>query len=547
MLRKRLLDFALRLNRRQLHEGIQGATAGLKPVTCQENHLHRRYVSTNATVAGTNTSTSACSNKHSANPTEVHNGVKHMDELHGPSLMTNFNWMFLKGYMDKTHLMQIEHKKIYGPIWKSKYGPLVVVNVADADLIQQVMRQEGKYPVRTNMFHWRRHREDSNQAYGPLSEFGFKWQEIRSNLNPRLMKPKYVTSYTDRLNDVITDYLNKMDGMREPNGQGVMVNDMAEELYRFAFEAISSVLFEKRLGCLSSVIPEETQKFITSVGETFRLSQSVIIIPMFLWPYARPWKDFITHNNYLFEFAGNMVQSKIDEIQEKANSEQVLDSAYLTHLLLSDKMTPKGIIGSITEVLLGGVDTSSNTLAWCLYHLAKRPEIQERLYQEVIRVCPGDEIPTSDDVGRMLFLKAAIKETLRMYPVVPGNARVNVEKEIVVGGYSFPKDTLFHLCHYATSYDENIFPDPHTFHPERWLRGDNYKQHPVASIPFGFGVRACIGRRVAELEMYLFMSRLLKRFEVRPDPAGKTVTSICRTLLCPGQPIRLQFVDRRVK
>lgn len=65
---------------------------------------------------------------------------------------------------------QIEHSRIYGPLWKSKYGPLVVVNVASAQLIEQVLRQEGRLPVRTDMPHWRSYRELRNQAHGPLTE-----------------------------------------------------------------------------------------------------------------------------------------------------------------------------------------------------------------------------------------------------------------------------------------------------------------------------------------------------------------------------------------
>uniref|UniRef100_A0A8C4F9M9 Cytochrome P450 family 27 subfamily A member 3 n=1 Tax=Dicentrarchus labrax TaxID=13489 RepID=A0A8C4F9M9_DICLA len=444
--------------------------------------------------------------------------------------------------------MQIEHRKIYGPLWKSKYGPLVVVNVASAELIEQVLRQEGRHPVRTEMPHWRKYRELRNQAQGPLTEIGAKWQRIRSILNPRMLKPKHVSSYANTINEVVTDFTERVAWLRDTSGRGVMVNDLTAELYKFAFEGICSVLFERRMGCLNEMVPEETQKFIFSVGEMFRLSPIIVLFPQSMWPYLPFWKQFVEAWDYLFKIAEELVQKKMEEIQEKVHLQQDVEGAYLTHLLLSEKMTVTEILGSITELLLAGVDTTSNTISWSLYLLAKDPEIQEQLYQEVISVCPGDKVPASDDIARMPYLKAVIRETLRLYPVVPGNARLTVENEIVVGDHLFPKKTLFHLCHYTVSYDENIFPDPHAFLPQRWLRGTEEKsKHPFGSVPFGFGIRACLGRRVAELEMYLLLSRLIKHYEVRPDPAGTTVKPITRTLLCPAKPINLQFLDRRVQ
>ncbi|XP_046902029.1 cytochrome P450 [Hypomesus transpacificus] len=473
---------------------------------------------------------------------------KTMDDLDGPSFMTSLYWLFGKGYFQTTQQLQIEHSKIYGPLWKSKYGPLVIVNVASAELIEQVLRQEGRHPVRTDMPHWRAYRELRNQAYGPLTEMGAKWQRIRSILNPRMLKPKHVSAYTNAINEVVTDFIDKLAWLRETRGGGVMVNDLAVELYKFAFEGICSVLFETRMGCLNEKVPEETQKFIFSVGEMFRLSPIIVLFPKSVWPYLPFWKHFVVVWDHLFKIAEELIHQKTEDIQEKMRLGEPVQGEYLTHLLLGEQMTVDEILGSITELLLAGVDTTSNTISWALYHMAREPEIQEKLYQEVISVCPGDKVPINEDFSSMPWLKAVVRETLRMYPVVPGNARTTVENDIVVGDHLFPKNTLFHLCHYAVSYDEKVFTTPHSFLPQRWLRGeDKYKQHAFGSVPFGFGIRACLGRRVAELEMYLILSRLIKHYEIRADPAGSTVKPITRTLLVPSTPINLQFVDRKVK
>lgn len=471
---------------------------------------------------------------------------KTIDDLHGPTLVNTLYWLFVKGYFKHAQQLQIEHSKIWGPLWKSKFGPLLLVNVASAELIEQVLRQEGRHPVRTDMPHWRGYRELRNQAHGPLTEMGAKWQRIRSILNPRMLKPKHVSSYTDTINEVVSDFLDRVCWLRDTGGQGIMVHNLAEELYKFAFEGICSVLFETRMGCMEETIPEETQQFIISVGEMFRLSQVVIIFPRSLWPYLPFWKQFVAAWDHLFKVSEKLIQKKMEQIQQSVDLDQNIEGAYLTHLLLSDKMTLTEILGSITELLLAGVDTTSNTICWALYHLAKEPQVQEQLYQEVISVCPGETVPTSDDTAQMPFLKAVIRETLRLYPVVPGNARVMVDNDVIVGGHLFPKKTLFHLCHFAVSYDERVFPSAHSFLPQRWLRGSDEKtrMHPFGSVPFGFGTRACLGRRVAELEMYLLLSRLIQRFEFRPDPQGSEVKPITRTLLCPEKPIHLQFVDR---
>ncbi|MGH0170002.1 UNVERIFIED_CONTAM: hypothetical protein FKN15_058114 [Acipenser sinensis] len=446
-----------------------------------------------------------------------------MEELHGPSFLTSLYWLFGKGYFDITHEMQIEHKKIYGPLWKSKYGPLVVVNVASADLIEQVLRQEGKLPVRSDMPHWREYRQLRRQAYGPLTEMGPEWQRIRSILNPRMLKPRHVSSYSPAINQrsvsdplpwVCLHLITVPPGpglitvppglITVPPGPGLITVPPGPGLITVPpglitvrpGPGICSVLFETRMGCLNDHVPEETQKFIESVGEMFRLSSVVVLFPKSLWPYLPFWKHFVVVWDHLFRIAKMLIDSKVKEIQGKMEKGEPVEGEYLTHLLTSDKMSVTEIQGSITELLLAGVDTTSNTISWALYHLAREPEIQETLYEEVKSVCPGNKIPAAEDIAKMAWLKATVKETLR------NTVQQGCVFEVVCSVQLLLLfQTLFHLCHYAVSYEESNFPEPHVFRPERWLRGeDRLKQHPFGSIPFGFGIRACLGRRVAELE-----------------------------------------------
>uniref|UniRef100_V9KHM1 Sterol 26-hydroxylase, mitochondrial-like protein n=1 Tax=Callorhinchus milii TaxID=7868 RepID=V9KHM1_CALMI len=469
--------------------------------------------------------------------------LKTIQDLPGYGLLTGIYWNILRGYLLKTHELQIVHKEIFGPIWKSQFGPLIVINVANAELIEQILRQEGKYPLRSYMPHWREYRELRGHAYGPLCEYGLKWYQMRRMLNPKLLQPKAVINYAPAINEVVSDFVKKIERLRESQGDGVTVKDLSNELYKFAFEAITMVLFGTRIGCLADNVPQETQNFISAVGEMFHLSAILIFFPKAMWPYLSIWKKFVKAWDYLFFVAKKLVDKKIAQIEEWRAQGLPLEDGYLIHLLSNNKMTPIEIYGSLTELLLAGVDTTSNTISWALYNLAREASIQDQLYTEISSLHPGEQIPTTSDFSKMPLLKATIKETLRMYPVVPGNARVTVDKEVVVGDYCFPQNTLFHLCHYAVSYEDCNFAEPQRFKPERWL--ESKKQHPFSSIPFGFGLRTCIGKRVAELEMYSVLSTLINRFEVRPDPSGKRITAKTRTLLCPGDTMNLQFIDRR--
>ncbi|XP_041821799.1 sterol 26-hydroxylase, mitochondrial [Chelmon rostratus] len=482
--------------------------------------------------------------------------LKSIDDLPGPSLSTTLYWLFAKGYADKSHLLQGVQKSLYGPIWRSRFGPFDIVNVASPELIAQVIRQEGRYPVRALLPHWKEHRDLRGRAYGLHVDTGPEWYRIRSALNPKMLKMREVLPYAPIIHQVVGDLLRRIELLRSRSQDRVTVPDVAAELYKFGFEGISSILFETRLGCLQEEIPKDTLRFIAATDDMLTLSDTVLLFPQWSRRILPFWKRFLQAWDDLYDVAQTLIDKRIAEIKAQVSSGEPVEGMYLTYLLSCDKLSRAEVDISVTELMLGGVDTTSNTLSWALYHLARDSRVQQRLYSEVDSVCPDRREPTTDDLIRMPYLKAVIKETLRLYPVVPGNGRFISENEVVVNNYWFPKKTQFHLCHYATCHDEAEFPDAELFIPERWLRaqapgadcgGTNasyYQHHPYSFIPFGVGVRACVGKRVAEMEMYFALSRLMQNYEVQHEDGAPTVEAKTRTLLIPAKPINLRFLCR---
>ncbi|KAF3857063.1 hypothetical protein F7725_008922, partial [Dissostichus mawsoni] len=383
--------------------------------------------------------------------------TKSIDDLPGPSLATTLYWLFIRGYADKSHLLQDVQKNLFGPIWRSRFGPFDIVNVASPELIAEVIRQEGKFPLRCDLPHWKEYRDLRGQAYGL-----------------HMLKLHEVSAYAPIIHQVVGDLLRRVEVLRRKSEDG-----NTEE------------------------IPPDTLRFIAAANDMLTLSETVVLFPRWSRGVLPFWGRFVQAWDDLYDVARTLIDRRICEIEAQVSSGEPAEGLYLTYLLTSDQLSRSEVYTSVTELLLGGSTRDGGA--------------QERLHREVVSVCPDLQEPNSDDLSRMPFLKAVIKETLRLYPVVPGNGRFVSEEEVVVGNYWFPKKTQFHLCHYSLCHDEDQFEDAELFKPERWLRGDSsrsksrtesYTHHPYSFIPFGVGVRGCVGKRVAEMEMFFALSRV---------------------------------------
>ena len=186
--------------------------------------------------------------------------------------------------------------------------------------------------------------------------------------------------------------------------------------------------------------------------------------------------------------------------------------------------------------------------------MAQNPDKQQKLREEIMRVLPQkDSEFTEDSLNNMQYLRACIKESLRIYPVVEGNGRV-VQTDVVLSGYKVPKKTFVLTNPIQFFFNEAHFSQPKQFIPERWLRSSDEKakedqcphatksKNPFVYLPFGFGPRMCIGRRIAELELELGAARLLRNFNVEfKHPIEKPFKPALINV--PNIPLKFTFTD----
>ncbi|XP_013107491.2 cytochrome P450 CYP12A2-like [Stomoxys calcitrans] len=209
------------------------------------------------------------------------------------------------------------------------------------------------------------------------------------------------------------------------------------------------------------------------------------------------------------------------------------------------------------DMLMAGVDTAASALAGILLCLAKNPEKQAKLREEVMTILPYKNSDfTESNIKNMPYVRACIREAMRMYPLLVGNARGQFEN-IVLSGYRVPKGTLVYTIYTSLLRDDKYFLRANEYLPERWLRttkemerndGTMESPHalrvsdPFVFLPFGYGSRSCIGRRVLEMEIHLAIARLIRNFNVEFNYSTEKAFK-SYLINVPNIPLKFKFID----
>ncbi|XP_073956280.1 cytochrome P450 CYP12A2-like isoform X2 [Choristoneura fumiferana] len=404
-------------------------------------------------------------------------------------------------------------------VFHKKFGPIVRVEglprstlliLYEPEHFEQVYKAEETNPLRPGFDTSEYYRGVLRKArfggyYGLTSAQGPKWRDFRTKVNPALLKPKLVKLYAPALGEIAEEMVDRLTKL---SGKGdYLQNNFDLEMTKWSLESVALVGLGARLGCLEDDLKEDhpARQLMQCAKDILDLSFKTELLPPAIWKYiATPnFKKLMNTYDLQWDISKIYIDQAQNKIKERGHDVPEEDKSIIEKLIAIDERVA---ILMANEMLMAGIDTVAFSITGILYHLATNQGAQDKL---------REEIRTGES---RRYLRACMKEALRIWAVVPSNLR-RTSKEHVVDGYRVPIGIDVIAPNEYLSRMDKYFPRGSEFVPERWLveKTDplyHGNTHPMVYAPFGIGVRSCIGRRIAELEIEVFLTKLIDKQKV---------------------------------
>jgi len=203
-------------------------------------------------------------------------------------------------------------------------------------------------------------------------------------------------------------------------------------------------------------------------------------------------------------------------------------------------MTDRALRDELVTLLVAGHETTATSLAWATSRLLENPEVRARLRTELdAAVAEGRTGPA--EIARLPYLDATVKESMRLDPVVPIVGR-RLTTPLVIGGVSLPAGVVASPCIYLAHRRPARWPEPNAFKPERFL---DSRPTPYEFLPFGGGVRRCIGAAFALYEMKIVLAQVLLRVDLVAAPNYRVRVVRRAVTLAPSDGMPVVVEQRR--
>ncbi|KAL2544206.1 Cytochrome [Forsythia ovata] len=323
--------------------------------------------------------------------------------------------------------------------------------------------------------------------------------------------------------------------------------DLQDLLLRLTFDNICGLAFGKDPQTLSPGLPENS--FASAFDRATEASLQRFILPEFVWKLKK-WLGLGMEVSLSQSLKGvddymtNVINTRKLELLSQQNGGSQHDDLLSRFMKKKESYTDKFLQEVALNFILAGRDTSSVALSWFFWLVSRDPRVEERILIELCSVLmetrSGDTSKWLEDslifeeVDRLTYLKAALSETLRLYPSVPEDSKHVIANDTLPDGTFVPAGSNITYSIYSTGRMKFIWGDDCLdFKPERWLSKDGKKfevKDQFQFVAFNAGPRICLGKDLAYLQMKSIAAAVLLRHRLVVAPGHKVEQKMSLTL-----------------
>ncbi|KAJ4710972.1 Cytochrome P450 [Melia azedarach] len=403
-----------------------------------------------------------------------------------------------------------------------------------------------EYMVKTNFKNfpkgkYYRERFQDLLGEGIFNVDGELWKEQRQMAKFQMHSSRFIEHSLQTMQYLVTQKLLKLTEKLVKSGDRF---DLQEVLLRFTLDNICTAGLGIDPGCLALDLPEVP--FAKAFEEATELTLLRFLLPPFVWKpmkffglgYERRLKEAI---KVVQDFSDRFVTDRRNKLCRlgSLNDQSDLLSRFMETENKNRHFPNKFYRDFCISFILAGRDTTSVALAWFFWLLHKNSEVETKILVEIneILACREDKIQdnvifTVEELKKMMYLQAALSESLRLYPSVPIEIKEVQEDDVFPDGSVVKKGARVLYCIFSMARMESIWgKDCLEFKPERWIKdgqfvGENQFKYAV----FNAGPRLCLGKKFAYMQMKMVAASILLRYSIKVDEGYNVVPKVTTTL-----------------
>ncbi len=360
---------------------------------------------------------------------------------------------------------------------------------------------------------------------------GELWRRQRRLAAPAF-RPSRLKEYSTQMIDASHDMLARW----ESAGEGAEL-EVCQEMARLTADVVCRTMFSQDLDEEQARVVFEA---FTQYQESLGVLDVVEILGLPSWlprPAVRKGRKAVKH-----------LDSVINAIVAKRRADRSAREDLLELLFeyrdpdTGEDMDNKLLRDEVAVMFLAGHETAGNALSWCWYLLSQHPNEEARLHREIDQVLNGRS-PVYSDLKRLVYTRAILEETMRLYPPLHLFSRQAVADDMI-NGQLVPAGSMVIVSPWLLHRHRLIWDEPAVFRPERFLAADAKRGPKHCYVPFGTGPRACPGGSFGMIEATLVIASVAQRFRLRLKPNHR-VEPVARLTTRPshGLPMSLHHRD----